>query len=182
MAFTGIGTPISKLSEKTEPFEVDVMVIDGDVGTKKITFANILNAIKSKFTSWEFNGLNTANKNVVSAVNELDEEIDSVKKVNEDQDKEIAEKNFFVYSGILNRTSKTIDFSKYPAGSQFMIFGSGNMLMHISRYRESLGLTKQIDRSDITVTTSGLTLTISTTTASPYFTCFCVGDGKDYNS
>lgn len=74
MAFTGIGTPISKLSEKTEPFEVDVMVIDGDVGTKKITFANILNAIKSKFTSWEFNGLNTANKNVVSAVNELDEE------------------------------------------------------------------------------------------------------------
>lgn len=68
---------ITDFTEKTSVEESDLFLA-GNQGTsslRKLTFSNILNGIKNKFTSWTFNGLNTTDKTLVGAVNEVNDNI-----------------------------------------------------------------------------------------------------------
>ena len=61
------------LAEKTSPVDTDLFMA-GDAGSaalKKFKWSNLLAAIKTKIAAWTFETLNTSNKTIVGAVNEL---------------------------------------------------------------------------------------------------------------
>lgn len=61
------------LAEKTSPVDTDLFMA-GDAGSaalKKFKWSNLLAAIKTKIAAWTFETLNTSDKTIVGAVNEL---------------------------------------------------------------------------------------------------------------
>ena len=68
---------ITDFTEKTSVEDSDLFLA-GNQGTsslRKLTFSNILNGIKNKFTSWTFNGLATTDKTLIGAVNEVNDNL-----------------------------------------------------------------------------------------------------------
>ena len=66
---------ITDFTEKTTINDSDLMLA-GDNGTaslRKISWYNILESIKHKISNWAFTGLNTTNKTLINAVNEVND-------------------------------------------------------------------------------------------------------------
>lgn len=65
------------LDEKTTPMDMDLFVI-GNAGTatlKKLKWSSMLAAIKTKIAEWTFQTLNTSDKTIPGALNELNNKI-----------------------------------------------------------------------------------------------------------
>lgn len=70
---------VPDLTEKTSPVDTDLFTV-GNAGTaalKKMKWINILSAIQTKFKSWTFT-LNTTDKTIPGALNELRESTESL--------------------------------------------------------------------------------------------------------
>lgn len=64
---------VTDLAEKTSPADTDLFMA-GDAGTatlKKVKWSSMLAAIKTKIASWTFQTLNTSDKTIPGALNEL---------------------------------------------------------------------------------------------------------------
>lgn len=64
---------VTDLAEKTSPADEDLFMA-GDAGTatlKKFKWSSLLEAIKTKIASWTFQTLNTSDKTIPGALNEL---------------------------------------------------------------------------------------------------------------
>lgn len=68
------------LDEKTTPVDTDLFMA-GDAGTatlKKFKWSSLLSEIKTKIASWTFQTLNTSDKTIPGALNELNNNMDDI--------------------------------------------------------------------------------------------------------
>ena len=64
---------MTDLTAKADPSDTDLFAVgnNGSSGLRKLTFASIANAIKTKLLTWTFTNLTTSSKTLPGAVNEL---------------------------------------------------------------------------------------------------------------
>ena len=75
---------ITDLQENAEAQDTDLMIV-GNGGTsvlRKITWSNLLNAIRAKILSWKFDELKTKDKTITGGINELSNNSYSLSKIN----------------------------------------------------------------------------------------------------
>ncbi len=72
---------LTDLTAKADPSDTDLFAVgnNGSSGLRKLTFASIANAIKTKLLSWTFTNLTTSSKTLPGAVNELNSKITVVR-------------------------------------------------------------------------------------------------------
>lgn len=68
---------LTDLTAKDAPSDTDLFAVgnNGSSGLRKLTFASIANAIKTKLLTWTFTNLTTSSKTLPGAVNELNSNI-----------------------------------------------------------------------------------------------------------
>ena len=68
---------MTDLTAKDAPSDTDLVAVgnNGSSALRKLTFASIANAIKTKLASWTFSNLTTSSKTLPGAVNELNSKI-----------------------------------------------------------------------------------------------------------
>lgn len=77
MSDTYTSKKVTDLTENTSVSDTDLMLV-GNAGTanlRRITFANVAAKIKEKIASWAYDTLNTTNKTLPGAINELNTNI-----------------------------------------------------------------------------------------------------------
>ena len=87
------------LAEKTSPVDTDLFMA-GDAGSaalKKFKWSNLLAAIKTKIAAWTFETLNTSDKTIVGAVNELNNKTFTSPECNVDAGVTVIAKNGIVF-------------------------------------------------------------------------------------
>ena len=68
---------MTDLTAKDAPSDTDLVAVgnNGSSALRKLTFASIANAIKTKLLTWTFSNLTTSKKNLPEAINELNSNI-----------------------------------------------------------------------------------------------------------
>ena len=68
---------MTDLTAKDAPSDTDLVAVgnNGSSALRKLTFASIANAIKTKLLTWTFSNLTTSKKNLPEAINELNSKI-----------------------------------------------------------------------------------------------------------
>lgn len=74
---------MTDLTAKADPSDTDLVAVgnNGSSALRKLTFASIANAIKTKLASWQFTNLTTSSKTLPGAVNELNSKINFTSQV-----------------------------------------------------------------------------------------------------